>query len=213
VRCIVLTGAGDKAFCSGADIPNYLPWRRAKVESGRDDPQVGGMTHRNTTTKPLVAAVNGMAFGGGLELALACDLRIASTSARFGLPEIKLGLLAGAGGVTRLPRTIPAALAAEMVLTGDPIDAPRALQAGLVSRVVEPAELLPQALDLAETIASRAPQSVRACTRLLRRARFPELAGALAEESNAFAQLMATADSREGIAAFVERRPPVWSDA
>jgi enoyl-CoA hydratase/carnithine racemase len=213
VRCIVLTGAGDKAFCVGADIPTLLPRIRANVEAGQDDPQLCGMTHRSTTAKPLLAAVNGLALGGGLELALACDLRIASASARFGLPEIRLGLLAAAGGCTRLPRMIPGALAAEMILTGEPIGAERALQAGLVSRVVPPDRLLDEALALAERVAVQAPGALRACTALLRRARFDELAGALAEERNAFAQLLLSEDGREGVRAFGEKRAAVWRDA
>lgn len=213
VRCIVITGAGDKAFCAGADIPTLLPHLKANLAAGSDDPQFCGATHRATTRKPLIAAINGVAFGGGLELALACDLRIASSNARFGLPEIQLGVLAGAGGCTRLPRTVPAALAAEMILTGEPIDAARALQAGLVSRVVAPADLLGDALDLAEKIAARAPQAVRACTALLRLPRFDELDAALAVERTAFAGLMATQDAQEGIRAFTEKRPPVFRDA
>ena len=213
IRCIVITGAGDKAFCAGADIPTLLPRLRADVEAGRHDPQICGMTHRNSTAKPMLAAVNGLALGGGLELALACDLRIASSNARFGLPEIRLGLLAAAGGCTRLPRTIPAALPAEMILTGEPIGAERALQAGLVSRVVAPDRLLDEALALAETVAARAPAAVRACTALLRRARFQELAEALEAERNAFAHLLLSEDGREGVRAFVDKREPVWRDA
>ena len=213
VRCIVITGAGGKAFCTGADIPEFLPMLRANIEAGRDDPQVCGVTHRVETGKPLIAAINGLALGGGLEIALACDLRIASSNAKFGLPEIKLGVLAGAGGCTRLPRTVPAALAAEMILTGEPIDASRALQGGLVSRVVEPGELMDVALGLAQAIASRAPKSLRACTRLLRRARYAEMADALAEERAEFAQVLLSADGREGIDAFAARRAPVWRDA
>ena len=212
VRCIAVTGAGTQAFCTGADIPTLLPKLRGDIEAGRDDAHLAGVTHRNVTSKPLLAAVNGLALGGGLELALACDLRIASTNARFGLPEIKLGLLAAAGGVTRLPRSIPPALAAEMILTGEPIPAERALQAGLVSRVVAPDALLAQALDLAETVASRAPGALRACTRLLRRARFEDLRGPLAEERAAFATLLQSPDGREGVAAFAEKRSPVWRE-
>lgn len=213
VRCIVITGAGDQAFCVGADIPTLLPRLRADVEAGQDDPQLCGMTHRNSTAKPLLAAVNGLALGGGLELALACELRIASANARFGLPEIRLGLLAAAGGCTRLPRMIPAALAAEMILTGEPIGAERALQAGLVSRVVAPDRLMDEALDLAATVAARAPKAVRACTALLRRAKFQELAGALDEERKAFAHLLLSEDGREGVRAFGEKREPAWRDA
>jgi enoyl-CoA hydratase/carnithine racemase len=213
VRCIVITGAGEKAFCAGADIPTLLPHLRANLQGGRDDPQFCGATHRALTRKPLIAAINGVAFGGGLELALACDLRIASSNARFGLPEIQLGVLAGAGGCTRLPRTVPAALAAEMILTGEPIDAARALQAGLVSRVIAPADLLSEALALAATIAARAPQAVRVCTALLRLPRFDELQTALTTERAGFAAVMATQDAQEGIRAFTEKRAPVFRDA
>lgn len=210
VRCVVLTGAGDKAFCVGADIPTLLPQIRANIAAGHDDPQLGGLTHVQITTKPVVAAINGLALGGGLEIALACDMRIASRDARFGLPEIRLGVLAGAGGCTRLPRMIPQALAAEMILTGEPIGAARALEAGLVSRVVEPAELLPAALDLAQQVATRAPHALKACTALLRRARFAELRDALVQERQAFAALLATQDADEGIRAFAEKRAPVF---
>ena len=213
VRCIVITGAGDRAFCAGADIPTLLPYLETHIRQGCDDPQLGGVTHRTLTTKPLIAAINGLAMGGGMEIALACDLRIASTQARMGLPEINLGVLAGAGGCTRLPRTVPAALAAEMILTGQPINAQRCLEAGLVSRVVEPAALLDTVFDLAQTIAARAPKALRACTALLRRPRFEELNDALAQERQAFADLLLTQDAQEGIRAFTEKRQPVYRDA
>ncbi|MCC2673613.1 MAG: Enoyl-CoA hydratase/isomerase [Ramlibacter sp.] len=206
VHCIVLTGAGDKAFCAGADIPTLLPHLRANIEAGHDDPQFCGLTHRPLTTKPLLAAINGLALGGGLELALACDMRIAARHARFGLPEIKVGVLAGAGGCTRLPRGIPAALAAEMILTGEPIDAERALQAGLVSRVVDAGNLLDEALALAQTVAARSPQAVRACTAVLRRPRFDELRDALRLERDLFAGLLLSAEAQDAIRAFAGRR-------
>ena len=212
VRCIVVTGAGDKAFCAGADIPTLLPYIQANLAAGTDDPQFCGATHRPSTGKPLIAAVNGIAFGGGLELALACDLRIASRTARFGLPEIKVGVLAGASGCTRLPRMLPAALAAEMILTGEPIDAQRALECGLVSRVVAPEALLATAFDLAETIAARAPKAVRACTALLREPRFGELQQALRAERQALDGLLRSQDAAEGIRAFAEKRAPVYRD-
>ncbi|UUZ77742.1 enoyl-CoA hydratase/isomerase family protein [Polaromonas sp. P1(28)-13] len=175
VRCIVITGAGSKAFCAGADIEELLPLLKRNILANQDSPQFCGVTHWPSTHKPLLAAINGVALGGGLELALSCDLRIASSNASFGLPEITVGVLAGGGGCTRLPRTVPAALAAEMILTGRPINAERALQAGLISEIVTPEALLDRALKLAEIIASRAPQSLRACTELLRRPRFEEL--------------------------------------
>ncbi|WBY03576.1 enoyl-CoA hydratase-related protein [Ramlibacter tataouinensis] len=210
VRCIVLTGAGDKAFCAGADIPELLPHLRRNIAEGRDDPQFCGATHRHETSKPLVAAINGAALGGGLELALACDLRLASSNASFGLPEITVGVLAGGGGCTRLPRTVPAALAAEMILTGQAIDAQRALQAGLVSEVIAFEALLPRALALAQQIATRAPLALRACTELLRRPRFVELQDALAAERAAFARVLLSEDAHEGIRAFAQKRAPVY---
>lgn len=211
IRCIVITGAGTKAFCAGADISTLLPSLRSNILSGEDDPQFCGVTHRHSTGKPLLAAINGVALGGGLELALACDLRIAASHAQFGLPEINVGVLAGGGGCTRLPRTVPSALAAEMILTGRSINAQRALQAGLVSDVVAPEALMPKALELAAHIASRAPRSLRACTELLRRPRFSELADALRHERQAFVQVLLSPDAEEGIQAFTEKRQPVYS--
>lgn len=212
VRCIVLTGAGNKAFCAGADIPTLLPFLKRNIAEGRDEPQFGGVTHHSMAHQPLIAAINGVALGGGLEIALACDLRIASSNARFGLPEISVGVLAGAGGCTRLPRTVPAALAAQMILTGEPIGAEHALQAGLISEITTQEELLPRALEIAQRIASRAPLSVRACTELLRRPRFQELKDALREERAAFARVVLSEDAVEGIQAFTEKRVPAFAN-
>ena len=211
VRCIVITGAGHQAFCAGADIPTLLPLLKANIEAGCDKPDFCGLTHSHPTAKPLLAAINGAALGGGLEIALACDIRIASDNASFGLPEISVGVLAGGGGCTRLPRSLSPALAAEMILTGQTIDATRALGAGLVSRVVDAAALLPQALMLAETIAAKAPLATRACTALLRRPKLAELADALMDERKAFAALILSADAAEGIGAFAERRQPRYT--
>lgn len=212
VRCIVVTGAGKRAFCAGADIPELLPHLKRNVAAQRDDPQFCGITHRTATSKPVLAAVNGVALGGGLELALACDMRIASDSARFGLPEIKVGVLAGGGGCTRLPRTIPAALAAEMILTGESIDATRALAAGLISQITKPDALIPRALEIAAAVAGQAPKSVRACTALIRRARYEELRDALADERRAFADVLMSRDADEGIRAFAEKRAPRYEN-
>ncbi|MHA7601441.1 enoyl-CoA hydratase/isomerase family protein [Alicycliphilus sp. T452] len=212
VRCIVVTGAGNRAFCAGADIPELLPHLKRNMAAQRDDPQFCGITHRIATSKPILAAINGVALGGGLEIALACDMRIASSSARFGLPEIKVGVLAGGGGCTRLPRTIPVALAAEMILTGEPIGATRALEAGLISQITEPDALIPRALEIAAAVASRAPKSVRASTALLRRARYDELQDALADERRAFADVLLSHDADEGIRAFAEKRAPRYED-
>ena len=208
IRCIVLTGAGEKAFCAGADIPSYLPELRRRAETNMDDGTFGGMTRRVPTRKPIIAAINGDALGGGLELALASDIRLASAKARFGLPEVCVGVIAGGGGVTRLPRLLPPSLAAQMLLAGDMIDAETALVSGLVSRVYpNPAELIEAALDTAERIASNAPLAVEPTLSLIRQSRSLSLAEALEAERAAFRDILATADSVEGIAAFAERRP------
>ena len=211
VRCIVLTGAGDRAFCAGADIAQMLPKMRNDILAGAHSPRFCGITHQPVTRKPLVAAINGLAMGGGLELALACDLRVASEHARFALPEINVGILAGGGGCTRLPRTVPAALAAEMILTGEAIDAQRALQVGLVSAILPPQALLPHAIELAEKISSRSPGALRACVELLRRPRHEELQDALRHERLAFTSVMLSPDASEGIQAFIEKRPAVYA--
>ena len=135
VRCIVLTGAGDRAFCTGADIAEYLPELRRRGAENADDGTFGGLTRSWPTGKPVIAAINGLALGGGLELALACDIRLASAAARFALPEVRWGIIAGGGGVTRLPRLISPSMAAEMLLTGEPVDAEAALRHGLVNAV------------------------------------------------------------------------------
>lgn len=208
VRCLVITGEGDQAFCAGADIPTLLPVLRQGIIDDDDDPQFAGITHRSPTVWPIIAAINGVAFGGGLELALACDLRLASTRGRFGLPEITVGVLAGGGGCTRLPRTIPAALAAEMILTGQSIDAGRALEVGLVSEVMAPEALLPRAIAMAGRIATRAPAALKASTALLRRPRYHDLEDALVAERLAFGQVLLGPDAAEGIRAFAEKREP-----
>lgn len=210
IRCIVVTGAGA-TFCAGADITTMLPYLKSGIQSGNDVPQFGGITHWPMTTKPVIAAINGAALGGGLEIALACDLRIASRTATFGLPEITVGVLAGGGGCTRLPRDISSAVAAEMILTGKPIDAGRALVLGLVSDVADPDELMPKALKLASVIAARAPLAVAACTQLLRRQRYEELRTQLLEERSQFAKIICSNDAAEGIAAFSQKRAPKYN--
>ena len=211
VRVLVLTantqGQPKPVFCAGYDIGGFN-------EQGQGAMSFEQVPEALAVLRPItLCALNGSVYGGATDLVLACDLRIASTQARMGLPEINLGVLAGAGGCTRLPRTVPAALAAEMILTGQPINAQRCLEAGLVSRVVEPAALLDTVFDLAQTIAARAPKALRACTALLRRPRFEELNDALAQERQAFADLLLTQDAQVGIRAFTEKRPPVYRNA
>ena len=144
VRCVVLTGAGDKAFCAGADLKG-IGRGELPLPAGREHYGFGGVT-QHPTSKPLVVAVNGFAMGGGSELVLAADLAIAAQSASFGLPEVKRGLIAGAGGVFRLPEQLPRKVAMRMVLTGEPIDAEEAARWGLVNEVVPDGELLERAL-------------------------------------------------------------------
>ncbi|MCT8974337.1 MULTISPECIES: enoyl-CoA hydratase/isomerase family protein [Microbaculum] len=212
VRCIVLTGSGERAFCAGADIGTMLPELRRLAETNQDHGTFGGLTRSYPTRKPIIAAINGVAFGGGLELALACDLRLASRNARFGLPEVTVGVLAGGGGATRLPRYIPPALAAEMLLTGEPIDSDTALSAGLVSRVFDtPAALLEGALDIAERIARNAPLAVARTLQLVRLSQSISLAEGLGLEREGFRDLVGTRDAQEGIAAFSERRAPAFA--
>lgn len=204
IRCIVLTGAGQ-AFCAGGDITELLPDILRRSEANADDGTFCGLTRVYPTRKPIIAAVNGLAFGGGLELALAADIRIASREARFGLPEVRVGVLAGAGGVSRLPRLISPAVAAEMLLTGDPIDGETALRTGLVSRVVAPEALLDTALAIAARIAANAPLAVEETLDLIRRSRSMSLAESLDSERSRLRMLLASEDARNGIAAFAAK--------
>lgn len=213
LRVAVLTGAGDKAFCAGADLKEIGDWYRSltaaeRQRRGEREPGLGGLTRNLDPGKPVVAAVNGACLAGGLELALACDLRIAAESATFGLPEVRWGLIPGAGGTQRLPRAIPRALAMEMLLTGEPVDAGTALRAGLVSRVVPADRLLEEALRLAGRIARNAPLAVQA-------ARASALAGGelrldegLRLEQAYAEPLRASEDVQEGLRAFAEKRQP-----
>jgi enoyl-CoA hydratase/carnithine racemase len=200
VRVVVLTGAGT-AFCAGVDL----------ADAGERPP--GESTKRLTWaleqfSKPVLAAINGPAVGGGLELALASDLRIASSNAWFALPEVKIGSLPGSGGTQRLPRAVSAAVAAKLVLTGERLDAADALRYGLVSDVVEPEALQPLADELASRIAANAPLSLRAAKVALRAAAEQPLAEGLKLERALWEMLASTSDREEGRAAFREHRPP-----
>jgi crotonobetainyl-CoA hydratase len=207
----VVTGAGP-AFCAGADLKALAAGERIGAPGHPEWGFAGLVEHR--VDKPLVAAVNGLALGGGTEILLACDLAVLGEDALLGLPEVRYGLLAGAAGLIRLPRQFPVKLAMEHALTGRPISPEVALRHGLVNRVVPSAAVLPTALELAAEIAANAPLAVRATKRLVRAA-----AGAGAgsdrrlyrQQDEEIARLVASADAREGPRAFAEKRPPVWS--
>lgn len=195
----IVTGAGEKAFCTGADIRDLL---LAIEEQALPASPVGGLVG----WKPLIAAINGLALGGGLEIALACDIRIASETAQLGTPEVALGLIPGWGGSQRLPRLIPGAKAAEMLLTGQPITAGEAYRIGLVNQVVAPGQLMPTARRWAEVILQKAPLAVRAAKEAMTRGLNMSLDDGLELESRLVARLMATEDYTEGVTAFLEKR-------
>ncbi len=207
-RAIVLTGAGGRAFAAGADI-------KAMASAGPDTIEaVGGFGHWQTLAAvglPVVAAVRGFALGGGCELALLCDIVIAGDDATLGQPEIKLGVIPGAGGTQRLTRAIGKARAMELVLTGRSIDAREAERLGLVSQVVPAEETLDRALELAGRIAVLPPLAVRAAKAAVNAALELPLADGLAFERRTFFDLFATADQKEGMAAFAEKRPAHWT--
>ncbi|MEM0961712.1 MAG: enoyl-CoA hydratase-related protein [Bacteroidota bacterium] len=209
VRGVVITGAGEKAFAAGADISEFagmepLDAHRFAARGQAVFNQIEGLP------KPVVAAVNGFALGGGCELAMACHLRVASETAQFGQPEVNLGLIAGYGGTQRLPRLVGRGIATEMLLTGDRIPADRAYAIGLVNRVVPPAELLDTARQLVLTIASKAPVAVAMTLQAVRATDLP-LPQGLQQEAALFAQCAATDDFAEGVMAFLNREKPQFT--
>jgi enoyl-CoA hydratase len=202
----IVTGAGEKAFCAGADINDMLPYMkeiRGKPWEFPTTPMRGLELY-----KPLIAAINGVALGGGLEIALACDIRIASQNARLGTPEINLGLIPGWGGTQRLPRIIPWAKAAEILLMGKPIDAEEAYRIGLVNKVVPKGELMTAAKEWANVICQAAPLGVRAAKKAMLRGYNMPLEDGLKLETALFDYLIGTDDYTEGTAAYNEKRKP-----
>lgn len=209
VRAVVLTGTGERAFSAGTDIGELSEMDVDEARSaGERGQRVCDLIERCGV--PVIAAVNGLAAGGGCELALACHIRIASTNARFSLPEIKLGLIPAYGGTQRLARATGSGRALELMLTGAEISADEALRVGLVNRVVAPAELLSEAERTAREIASLAPLAIRACLEAVTRGVSLPLAEGLKLEAELFSSLFATEDMREGTRAFLEKRAPVF---
>ena len=208
-RAVIITGAGEKAFAAGADVAELSRVSPAEARALSENGHRAGRTLEEAPF-PVIAAVNGFALGGGCELALACDFIYASDRARFGLPEIGLGIVPGFGGTQRLARRVGVGLARELVYTGATLDAERARAVGLVNEVVPHAELLERVRAVARTIASRPPLAVAAAKRLLLRGPEIELTAANELEIEAFGALFATHDAREGTSAFVAKRPPVF---
>jgi len=210
VRVVVLTGAGDRAFCTGADLKKTMPPTISAAGQLFGD----GAKHMNFGSlqihKPVIAAINGYALGGGLELALLADIRICSDNAQFGLPEVRVGSIPGAGGTQRLIRAVGQSDAMWMLLTGERIDANEALRIGLVSKVVPRSELLDSALELAGVMAGNAPLAMTAVKRLAMVGRELPLTSGLELEQQAFGLLRDTEDRLEGRRAFGEKRAPVF---
>ena len=205
VRVVVLTGAGDKAFIAGADISEFEG--RTPVDQWRSMSDGPVFDAPERCPKPVIAAVNGFCLGGGMEISLACDIRIASSAAKFGQPEVNLGIIPGGGGTQRLPRTVGLGAALRLILTGDMIDAAEAHRIGLVSEVTEPAQLMTRALAIAETIASKSPVAVAAAKESTRAALSLPLEDGLRMERSLFALCFASDDKVEGVKAFLEKRP------
>jgi enoyl-CoA hydratase/carnithine racemase len=208
LRVAILTGSGQRAFSTGMDLV-----ATAGGENQFDgSPAVfGGFTKRTPIYKPIIAAINGFCLAGGLELALACDIRICTPECRFGLPEVRWAIMPGAGGTQRLPRSIPQAWANYMILTGEQIDAETASRIGLVSHVVPAEQLLDKAFEIANTICERGPLAVAAAKEAILRGADMPLEHGLSYEDIALGRLMATEDAKEGPRAFAEKRKPHYT--
>jgi enoyl-CoA hydratase len=207
VRAVVLTGAGDRAFVAGADIKEMLDMDAEEARAW------GGLGHEcagllETMPKATVAAINGFALGGGCELALACDLRYAASTARLGQPEIAIGVIPGWGGTQRLARMAGVGFAKELILTGRMIDAEEAFDRGLVQAVFEPGALMERTLEVARSLAAKSPLALAAAKASVNRSLQGELEADLEFEAEEFGALFATEDQKEGMSAFVEKRTP-----
>jgi len=204
VWVVVLTAAGDKAFSAGMDLKAFAAGEFPSTDKG-----FGGITQRDFP-KPLIAAANGSALAGGFEIMISCDMVVAADHAKFGIPEAQRGLVAGGGGLIRLAKLIPLAIALEMALTADPIDASRAYELGLVNRVVAGDQVLDVAVALAERIAKNAPLSVRTSKSVMKRSRELTELESWDLNAEAFGVIARSADAIEGAVAFAEKREPNW---
>jgi enoyl-CoA hydratase len=206
-RVVVLTGAGDRAFIAGADI-KYMSG--LDVEQAKAWGELGHETAQllETMPQPTIAAINGFALGGGCELALACDLRYASSNAKLGQPEINLGIIPGWGGTQRLARATTLGFAKELILTGRTVDAEEALERGLVNAVAEPDQLLPRVMETAFQLAAKGALALEAAKQAINRALSGDHAANLEREADRFAELFASEDAKEGLTAFAEKREP-----
>jgi len=210
VRALLVTGSTPKAFVAGADIKEFSALDGAGARA-RSRNIMGNYDRLRRLAKPSVAAIEGWCLGGGLELALACDIRVASTTAKLGYPEIKLGVFPGTGGTVLLQQLIGAAAAREICLLGEIFDAERAYQLGVVGRVVPPEALLPTARALAERLAGFAPVALRECKRVMDAMLDDAMAPHRPTELDAYRAAFESEDRQEGVAAFIEKRPPRFS--
>ena len=211
VDVVILTGSGEKAFVAGTDIKELTDLDRASGQTFSE----GGQSVFNLIEnlgKPVIAAVNGYALGGGAELALACHIRIASDNAKFGQPEVNLGIIPGYGGTQRLARLVGKAKAMEMILTGDPIDAQEALRIGLVSKVVPQSELMRAAEEIAQKILAKGQIAVRKAIQAVNASQEKSLTDGLAVEATLFGECCATEDFKEGTRAFLEKRKAAFKN-
>jgi enoyl-CoA hydratase len=206
LRAVVVTGRGE-VFSAGADLKVVAAGNANDIARGKGG--FAGIVTRDFP-KPIIAAVNGPALAGGFEIVLSCDLVVAAETARFGIPEVKRGLMAAAGGLIRLPKRVPLAIALELAMTGDPIDAGRALQLGLVNRVVPAERVVDEAIDLADRIGENSPIAVRNSRRLVREAAELSEAEGWTRTLELMMPVFESGDAVEGATAFAEKRPPVW---
>ena len=207
IRVIIITGSGEKAFIAGADIKLMQKMNKSEAY------EFANLGHKLANTiensdKPVIAAVNGFALGGGSEIALACHIRVASDNAVFAQPEVKIGLLPGWGGTQRLPRIVGKGLANELIITGRNVTAQEALEIGLVNRVVSKEELINTCVDIAQLIIKNSPNAISESIKLINLSSGTELKKGLSKEAEEFSELFETEETTEGLTAFVEKRPP-----